>query len=190
MRVNKTIFFFFLILFVVGFSFLFFSTTRRDKKSDSILVYKNQPKSTSLEVGSPAPDFELPDLTGRMIRLSDLRGKVVFLNIWATWCPPCVSEMPQIEKLHRSMLGRSFIILAAGQDSSDEDAVRKFCRKTELTFPVLLDSSQRLSRLYRVTGYPETFIIDKEGVIAAKILGARDWASAEWLKTFENLAEG
>lgn len=124
-----------------------------------------------------------------MIRLSDLRGKVVFLNIWATWCPPCVYEMPLIERLHRTMRGRSFIVLAVSQDSGYGEKVRRFARELELTFPILLDPEQKLSRLYRVTGYPESFIIDKEGILVQRIIGAREWSSPEWVSAMTQLAE-
>jgi len=150
------------------------------------LMFGNPP-----EVGQPAPDFELRDLAGRLIRLSDLRGKVVFLNIWATWCPPCVYEMPMIEKLHWIMRGRSFIVLAASQDTGgdSEENVRKFVRENGLTFTILLDPDNQLSWLYRVIGLPETFIIDKDGILVQRIIGPKDWTSPEWVAAMTQLAE-
>jgi peroxiredoxin len=131
-----------------------------------------------IERGMPAPNFTLPDLDGKMVSLADHRGQVVLLNIWATWCAPCVAEMPSMEKLHRELKDEKFVILAVSVDESGADAVRPFMKKHRLSFPALIDNAGTLKSLYRTTGVPESFIIDKGGNIIEKVIGPRDWAAA------------
>ena len=117
----------------------------------------------STSTGYAAPDFTLKDLAGTPYRLSELRGRVIFLNLWATWCPPCRDEMPSMEALYRRFKDRDFVMLAVAEDAGGEAAVRPFVDEMRLTFPVLLDPEATLSPRYGATGYPETFIIDREG---------------------------
>ncbi len=147
----------------------------------------NQAARPRLEKGVVAPDFTFPDLNGKMVSLSDFRGKVVFLNIWATWCPSCVEEMPSMEKLYQEMKGEDFEILAVSIDVQGAKIVIPFIEKYKLSFPALIDSGGRIKRLYQTTGVPETFIIDKEGIIVQKIIGPRDWSSADAFRYFRNL---
>ena len=143
---------------------------------------------TPLEKGIEAPDFTFPDLNGKMVSLSDFRGKkVVFVNIWATWCPSCVEEMPSMEKLYQEMKGEDFEILAVSIDVQGAKIVAPFMEKYKLSFPALIDNHGRIKKLYQTTGVPETFIIDKEGIIVLKIIGPRDWSTAEALRYFRNL---
>jgi peroxiredoxin len=127
--------------------------------------------------GYEAADFTLPDLDGTPHRLSDYRGKVVFLNLWATWCPPCRMEMPAMERLYRRLRERDFVMLAVSADEGGRDAVAPFVTEMGLTFPVLLDPQGRLSPRYGVTGYPETFIIDRNGQVVNHTIGPADWDS-------------
>jgi peroxiredoxin len=139
--------------------------------------------------GRPAPDFELPLLTGEAVRLTDFRGKVVFLNIWATWCGPCREEMPSMEKLHQALKDQDFEILAVSVDSEGVDAVAPFAKTFNLTFPILLDREGAIGRLYGTTGVPETFIIDKRGVIVSKVIGYRNWSDAGVIQRLKELAQ-
>jgi peroxiredoxin len=125
--------------------------------------------------GYPAPDFTLPDLNGKLHRLAQYRGKVVFLNLWATWCPPCRMEMPGMERLYRRLGGRDFVMLAVSADEGGKDAVAPFVAEMGLTFPVLLDPEGHLSPRYGVTGYPETFLIDRNGQVVNHTIGPADW---------------
>ena len=129
--------------------------------------------------GMAAPDFSLPDVDGKMTNLTDYKGKVIFLNIWATWCPPCVQEMPSMEKLYRELKDEGLEILAVSIDASGGEAVIPFMKKYGLSFPALLDTTGSIKNLYQTTGVPETFIIDKDGIIAEKIIGPREWAIPE-----------
>jgi peroxiredoxin len=139
------------------------------------------------EISVAAQDFELPTLSGAYVRLSDYRGKVIFLNIWATWCPPCREEMPSMESLYRRMKGRDFEMLAVSIDREGKQVVQPFAVKYGLTFPVLLDPDSKTSRPYGLTGVPETFIIDKNGVIIKKIIGPQNWIRKEWLDYFDHI---
>jgi peroxiredoxin len=122
-------------------------------------------------VGFPAPNFAFPDLNGQQVSLSEHRGKVVIINIWATWCPPCRQEMPSMQKLYERFKGENFNILAVSIDSTGREAVAPFVQTMNLTFPVLLDSKEDIRTLYGLTGVPESFIIDKEGIVDQKIIG-------------------
>src|SRR4030042_4818674 len=107
-------------------------------------------------VGIAAQDFEFPALRGGPVKLSSYRGKVVFLNIWTTWCPPCREEMPFMEALYRRLKGREFEMLAVSIDRKGEEVVGPFVEKYGLTFPALLDSDNKAYKLYGLTGIPET----------------------------------
>jgi peroxiredoxin len=138
-------------------------------------------------VGQPLADFTLPDLQGNMVQLSALRGKVVFINVWATWCPPCIEEMPTIQRLYEHFRGRDVEILAISADALGAQVVAPFMRDYQLTFPALLDTKGTIERLYRTSGYPESFIVDKNGRLVEKIIGPRDWAHPQMLALFERL---
>jgi peroxiredoxin len=142
-----------------------------------------------LQEGRPAPDFTFPDLDGRKISLSDLRGKVVLVNIWATWCPPCRDEMPSMQKLYDRFKGEHFEILAVSIDADGREAVAPFMRKMNLTFPALLDPKEKIRGLYRITGVPESFIIDRNGILVQRVIGPLDWATPKVFSFFENLLQ-
>ena len=129
--------------------------------------------------GKQAPDFILADIYGRETRLSDLNGEVVLVNFWATWCPPCRDEIPSMVTLNRLMTGKPFRMLAISMDQGGKDAVNDFFKKSGLTLPVLLDSDGSVGKLYGITGVPETFVIDRKGVIIKKFIGPLDWSAPE-----------
>ena len=124
----------------------------------------------------PAPDFLLPDLNGQVVRLSQLKGKVVLLNVWTTWCPPCRKEMPTMETLYRRLKSGDFLMLAVSQDVDGRNTVIPYLREGGFTFPVLLDVQGEVGRKYGVTGYPETFIIDRQGNVVYHHIGYNDWS--------------
>jgi len=129
------------------------------------------------EVGKPLPGLDFPDLSGDRVKLSDHQGKVVLVHIWATWCPPCVAEMPSMEGLYQKLPRDRFEILAVSIDARGEDAVAPFVERNRLTFPVLLDPDGSIGVPYGITGVPESFIVDRDGVLVRKIIGQADWAS-------------
>lgn len=140
-----------------------------------------------VKVSVAASDFSLPTLRGNYVKLSDYRGKVIFLNFWATWCPPCREEMPSMEALYQRLKGRDFEMLAVSIDRKGKEVVGPFVEKYGLTFPVLLDPENKTYNLYGLRGIPETFIIDKNGVIVYKVIGAQDWMKKDWLDYFERI---
>ncbi len=137
-----------------------------------------------VEVGSPAPDFVLKGLDGTEYRLSDLRGKVVFVNLWATWCPPCRQELPTMVRFYQEYRERGVEILAVSEDR-DVGAVRRAVLRYGIPFPVLMDENQKVYRLYRATGVPETHLIDPSGILRQSVIGAFDWTSPEVRRAVE-----
>jgi len=121
-----------------------------------------------------APDFELPDLDGQLHRLSDYRGKVVILNFWATWCPPCRYEMPSMERARAKTAGEDIVILAVDVGES-EDTVFEFTGTYPVEFQLLLDRDSQVIQSYPVTGLPTTYIIDPEGRVTHRAVGGREW---------------
>lgn len=134
-----------------------------------------------------APDFSLPMLGGGEARLRGSKGKVVLVNIWASWCKPCVEEIPSLEALYTKEKERGFEILAVNIDTSGHEAVEKFIRRFSVSFPVLLDPSGTIGRLYGITGVPESFLVNKKGMIAEKVIGPRDWTHPHSLMMLDKL---
>lgn len=133
-----------------------------------------------------APSFVLPDLSGKVMKMQDLRGKVVLLNLWATWCPPCVEEMPTLQALAKKMAGRDFVLLAVSQDEQPK-VVGRWIAERGFTFPVLLDERGQVGADLGVTGYPETFIVDRQGQIVHHHVGYRDWSESGIVAALEGL---
>jgi thiol-disulfide isomerase/thioredoxin len=123
---------------------------------------------------APAPDFTLHDLAGRPVRLADFRGRVVFLNFWATWCAPCREEIPALQTLARDLAARGLVVLAVNYEERP-DVVRAFARDTDLGLAVLLDADGAAARQYRVTGLPASFFVDRGGALVGSVFGVRDW---------------
>lgn len=133
-----------------------------------------------------APDFTLNDLKGNQVTLKDHRGRIVFLNFWATWCPPCRREMPSMERLYKQLKDRDFTMLAVDMQES-EKLVKAFISEFSLSFPALLDLNGDISSLYGIRGLPTTYIIDREGMIIGKAVGPIDWSSQESIQLFQSL---
>lgn len=128
--------------------------------------------------GDVAVDVTLQDLEGKKIKLSQFKGKVVMLNFWATWCPPCREEMPSMDAMYQKFKGTDLVMLAVSIDENAE-TVREFMKKNNYTMPVYHDPNKDAGAAYGITGVPETFIIDKKGVIAEKVIGPMDWMKPE-----------
>ena len=142
-----------------------------------------------LQEGRPAPDFTFPDLDARKVSLSDFRGKVVLVNIWATWCPPCRDEMPSMQRLYERFKGEQFEILAVSIDADGREAVAPFMQQMNLTFPALLDPKEKIWSLYGITGVPESFIVDRGGILVNKVIGPMDWSSPQVFDFFQVLIQ-
>jgi cytochrome c biogenesis protein CcmG, thiol:disulfide interchange protein DsbE len=131
-------------------------------------------------VGSQAPDFKAVTVDGakRTKTLGDYKGKVVLLNVWATWCEPCRVEMPSIERLHREFGPKGLAVVAVSvDDPGAESRIVDFTKELGLSFEVLHDPEQGITRSYQITGYPETFVIARDGTIRKKVIAAADWSS-------------
>lgn len=154
------IFIFFLVFFIAVYIFL-------------------QP---SVKKGIPAPDFRLPDLNGQEVTLSQFRGKVVFLNFWATWCPPCIEEIPSINALQKKVQSNDFVILVVNIDQTDRENIKKFVDSRGLDFRVLLDPKSDVSASkYGITGVPETFLIDRNGIVLERYIGPKNWTEEAFI---------
>ncbi|MBC8412696.1 MAG: TlpA family protein disulfide reductase [Nitrospira sp.] len=135
-------------------------------------------------IGNPAPKFELYDADGKLWKLTDLKGKVVFINFWATWCVTCKAEMPSKEALFKIMQGRDFQML--GMLFRDDPAnLVDYKKKQPVSPPTLISPGNESAKMFGITGVPETFIIDKEGIIREKIVGPGEWDSEETLAMIE-----
>ncbi|MGH7673231.1 MAG: TlpA disulfide reductase family protein [Gemmatimonadales bacterium] len=140
------------------------------------LAIRLRPQIAPLGVGSEAPGFHATDLrTRRPVTLADYRGKVVLLNVWATWCLPCRVEMPSMQRLHGKLAGTDFRILAVSIDQEGADKIMAFVQELGLTFDILHDPAGAIQGIYQTTGVPESFVIDRDGVIVKKVIGAAEW---------------
>ena len=122
-----------------------------------------------------APGFTLPDINGNIVRLKDFRGKPVLLNFWATWCNTCKEEMPSMERLYQRLKREGFEIIAISIDRRNEYRVRENVKNWGVTFPILLDQSQKTRKRYFIMGLPTSYLIDAEGKLRGFISGARSW---------------
>jgi peroxiredoxin len=136
------------------------------------------------EVGSPAPDFELLDSNGKSWRLSGQRGKVLFINFWATWCSVCKTEIPHKESLSKKMEGKPFQMFGMLFRDDPENLI-PFIEEHNITSPTLIDPDNKVAKIFGITGVPETFIIDREGIIREKIVGPRVWDNPENMAVIE-----
>ncbi len=152
------------------------------------IVWMQSSKYEPPKVGKTAPEFSLTDLEDKTIRLSDFRGKVVFLNFWATWCKPCREEMPSMEVLHKNFAKDGLVVLAVSIDrvTTTKD-IPPFIKSMNLSFPVLVDSWGKTDMPYKRMGVPETFIIDQQGVIREIVIGPRDWTRLDSLTVLLDL---
>jgi peroxiredoxin len=149
-----------------------------------------------VEVGTAAPAFEARTLAGEPVSIDDLRGEVVLLNIWATWCPPCVEEMPAMQRLYQTLGPEGLKVVAVSIDVAQgaTDAtgntggdVAAFVREFGLTFDIWHDPSGGIQRTYRTTGVPESFVVDRSGTIVKKVIGATEWDSPANIDLFRRL---
>lgn len=148
---------------------------------------KAEEGKTLPEKGEIAADVTLHGLDGKTVTLSQFKGKVVMLNFWATWCPPCREEMPSMEALYQKVKGNpDFVILAVSIDK-EADTVKDFMKKNNYTLPVFHDPNQEAGAVYGITGVPETFLIDKKGMIAEKVIGPLDWTKPEVASFIQDL---
>lgn len=141
-------------------------------------------------VGSVAPDFTLENTKGEKIRLSGLRGKVVIVNFWATWCPPCRQEMPSMETVYQTFAEDDLVLLAINVEKEGRTVVADFLKETPYSFPILYDENSRIQDLYGVYQLPESFILDRNGVVVKKIIGAVHWMGGDLYNLLHFMTKG
>lgn len=147
-----------------------------------------EPPPSPME-GQQAPDFDLPSLGGKNVRLADLKGKVLFINIWATWCLPCRAEMPSMEKLYRLLKGPDFEMIGISVDKDPEKSVAPFVKELGLTFPILLDPKSETAAKYKITGVPETYLVAPNGTIIHHLIGPAKWDRPDVVEALKKLVE-
>ena len=135
-----------------------------------------------------SPELSLEDLGGRQHSLADLQGHVVLVNFWATWCPPCIIEMPGMQRLKQQLAGRPFKILAVNVKESEE-TIWKFHKLVKVDFPMLLDRDGRASEEWQVVVYPSSFLVDASGEIRYQVTGMMEWDSQEVIKVIEEMVD-
>lgn len=149
-----------------------------------LLAWASQDRLSPVEIGGPAPDISTSDLHGVPRTLDDFRGKVLLINIWATWCTPCKAEMPSLQRLYEQIRDDDFQILAVSIDRAPPDddpakplggRLQAFADSLGLSFPILHDPAGDITLAYQTTGVPESFILDRRGYIHERVLGPREW---------------
>lgn len=178
-----------LLILVGGAEIAGSATTRRMQsdisKTDRLFLDMGIFKLLSL---APPVDIQLKDVNGKMVRVSDLKGKIVFLNFWTTWCPSCRIEMPAMQKLHQRLKDKDFVMIAINLQEP-ASRVKAFNKKYKLSFTSLLDSSGKVGLSFGVRSIPVTYILDKKGGMIGKALGARDWDNEKSIALFEHLMD-
>jgi cytochrome c biogenesis protein CcmG/thiol:disulfide interchange protein DsbE len=154
----------YVIILVLGLAWIFISA---DKSGIS-----TSGKIPAPQQGFLAPDFELKTTTGETIKLSDLRGQAVLVNLWATWCPPCRAEMPAIEKIYNEYKDKGLVVLAVNMTYQDTPSnIAPFVSERGLTFPILLDDAGKVGADYQLRSLPSSFFINREGIINEVVIG-------------------
>ncbi len=152
------------------------------------MIWVNRDEFATADIGNKAPAYEVYSLLGDTLDIRDYEGSFVILNVWATWCGPCVREMPALERLHQELGPSGLEIIAVSVDNPrDNAAVSEFRDRFSLTFPLLRDPSGKIQQAYGITGLPTTFIIDRNGRILQRLLGERKWDSPEMVAELRKL---
>jgi len=157
----------------------------------AVALVMNSPDSYGVAVGKKAPDFQVVELaSGDTISLRQhYAGQVTLVNIWATWCGPCREEMPNMEAAYKELAPRGFKVAAVSIDESEPASVIAFGKEMGVTFDLLQDQSGLIQRTYQTTGVPESFLLDRNGIIVKRIIGAHDWSSKVNRELIERLLE-
>ena len=150
-------------------------------------VLHRESRLSGIEVGQAAPDFSVPSFPGGQATLHDRRGRVLLVNFWATWCPPCVEESPSLQKFAELMRNQGVEVMGISVDQ-DPVILQKFIDQFHLTFTIGRDPNQELAHRYGTFKYPETYIVDRDGRVAEKIIGAIDWQDPRIIAFVRDLA--
>jgi len=156
----------------------------------SMIMLDKQSAKKVIVAGDQAPEFQGTFLDGRKVGLSDLRGKVVMVHFWATWCPPCREEMPALDKMYRDFKNKDFELIAVSVDEDVSDTVSAFLKNNKITMPILLDARKKISGLYGTYKLPETYIVDRRGIVRYKVIGPRNWGKNENIRIIQSALDG
>jgi peroxiredoxin len=170
-----------LVIIVGGYLIGHFIVTDHIQKTDGLRMVNDK------GIKEEAPSITLKSLSGKLVSLSDFKGKWVFLNFWATWCAPCVVEMPMMNNLYNKLKDKNFIMLGISLDKENPYKVAKFAKNLKLDFPILLDPKLETATKYGVTTIPLTFMIGPDGRLEAIAEGIRNWDSKEMIQYFNSL---
>jgi cytochrome c biogenesis protein CcmG, thiol:disulfide interchange protein DsbE len=165
------------------------ATVSQPALAQAKLNYKVIPNLEAMKDNSPTPDFTLPNPDGKKLSLKGFRGKVVFLNFWATWCAPCREEMPAMEKLYQEFKDNNFVILAVNVKDRKQDAVN-FVKELKLTYPIVIDPEGQVGLLYGAWGLPTTYLIGPKGEGLARAWGPAEWYGPAARKLIKDLVDG
>ncbi len=138
-------------------------------------------------VGSKVPDVKVVRADGKYVSLTSFKGKVVLINFWATWCPPCVREMPELNKLYKKFHKRGLEVLPIANPRDSVERVKSFFKYVGIRFPYYVDESFTVTRLFGVRALPTTFIVDRKGVVRQIFIGMRPWMSPQFIDYFKSL---
>lgn len=165
-------------LLLTGLSLIAYFISQRDTREKESLV----------AVGLHVPNLEVADaVTSRKLSLADFKGKVLFINFWATWCQPCREEMPSMEELFKHFMDNKDFVMLTILFRDDPQTGINYLKQNGFNFPVMLDEEGQTARAYGLTGVPETYIVDKEGILREKIIGPYQWDSPEALELISRL---
>ena len=165
------------------------STASRYAWGQSKINYKVIPNLEAMKDQAPTPDFTLPNFDSKKISLKDFRGKLVFLNFWATWCVPCREEMPAMEKLYQEFKEKNFVVLAVNVKDRKQDAVN-FAKELKLSYPIVIDPDAQVGLLYGAWGLPTTYLIGPKGEGLARAWGPAEWYSPTARNLIKDLLDG
>ncbi len=180
---NRTLYVIAAIVMVAGITLVALSGRHK-------LNFTDNGSPAPVSAGNKAADFKLEALDGRSVTLESLHGKIIFLNVWATWCGPCREEMPSMETLYDDFKNnRDFVMLAVSQDTRGRAAVAPYVEKNGYHFTILLDPENKIGESYDLAGVPETFIIDRNGRIVAHHMGAFDWSRPDVKEALQQLLD-
>ena len=146
--------------------------------------------SRPLQVGQEAPEFTLPDLDGKAVALQSFKGRVLLLHFWATWCPPCIEELPVLSRFGKKLDPSKAVLLSICVDNERPEAIRSFVTSWGLDLPVCIDPGGEVARKYGTFRYPETYVLDPAGVLRKKVIGSGDWNKPDWAQLLHNLYAG
>jgi DsbE subfamily thiol:disulfide oxidoreductase len=158
-----------IVIFIAAIAIVFFLFSEK----------RDEAPRTKAVVNLNAPEFVVSDPSGKTYTLSELKGSVVFINFWATWCPPCIEEIPSIQNLYNGFKDKKEFRMVTILYKDDYNKAMAYLNQNNYTLPVLVDRDGKSAKAYGVTGVPETYIVDKQGVLRQKVIGPADWNSAE-----------